>query len=100
MLAESLKRLDYHVLRFNGRGVGGSTGWASFTGLAEGKDLEEVTAWGLETVPDVRSVVIIVRNASTLFLFDDGTDEQKKNNNRDTRTDRSSRAFSRSCLRR
>ena len=77
MLAESLKRLDYHVLRFNGRGVGRSSGWASFTGLAEGKDLEEVTAWGMEVVPDVRSVVIIVRNANTFFFFY-STDEQKK----------------------
>jgi len=49
----------YHVLLFNSRGVGKSSGWASFTGLAEGKDLEELVQWGLGAVTNVKSVVLV-----------------------------------------
>jgi len=38
--------------------VGRSTGWSSFTGASEGKDLQALVQWGLETVTDVHSVVI------------------------------------------
>ena len=62
-VALSLLRRSYHVLRFNSRAVGGSTGWSSFTGASEAKDLQALVQWGLETVPDVRSVVVAVRSA-------------------------------------
>jgi alpha/beta superfamily hydrolase len=48
-------------LRFNSRGVGKSTGWSSFTGTNEGIDLHALVQWGLDNIPDVRSVVIVVR---------------------------------------
>lgn len=41
--------------------MGKSSGWASFTGLAEGKDLEELVQWGLGAVTSVVSVVLMVR---------------------------------------
>jgi len=54
-----LHECGYHVLLFNSRGVGRSSGWPSFTGLAEGRDLEELVQWGLGAVPNVKSVVLI-----------------------------------------
>jgi len=57
-VALPLLERNYHVLRFNSRGVGSSTGWGSFTGESEGKDLQALVQWGLEKVPDVCSVVI------------------------------------------
>lgn len=56
MLAEG-----YHVLRYNSRGVGRSSGGPSFTGLQECKDLEELAQWALERIPSVESMVITVR---------------------------------------
>jgi len=63
-LIEPLHSKNYHVLRYNSRGVGGSSGWPSLTGLAEGKDLEEVVHWAVSgnlNIPDITGVVIIVR---------------------------------------
>jgi len=54
-----LHECGYHVLLFNSRGVGGSSGWSSFTGLTEAKDLEELVQWGLGVVAEVKSVVLI-----------------------------------------
>ena len=48
--------------------MGGSSGWPSFTGLTEGKDLEELVQWGLGAVPSVKSVVLIVR--AVVFIVD------------------------------
>lgn len=60
-LAETLlTNNNYHVLRFNSRGVGKSSGWASFTGLSEGKDLEELIQWALGAVANVKSLVLLV----------------------------------------
>jgi len=39
--------------------VGGSSGWPSFTGLTEGKDLEELVQWGIGAVLGVKSVVLV-----------------------------------------
>lgn len=55
-----LENTSYYVLQFNSRGVGKSSGWASFTGLTEGKDLEELVQWALGTVPNVKSLVLLV----------------------------------------
>ena len=60
-LIEPLTSKNYHVLRYNSRGVGASTGSASFTGFSEVQDLEDVVQWALDKVPDIRSLVILVR---------------------------------------
>ncbi|KAL0954829.1 hypothetical protein HGRIS_003774 [Hohenbuehelia grisea] len=58
-LIPTLKSKDYHLLRFNSRGVGKSSGWPSLSGFSEGKDLEELVQWGLQQVPDVQTVIIV-----------------------------------------
>ena len=60
-LIEPLTSKHYHVLRYNSRGVGASTGYASFTGFNEVEDLEAVVQWALNEVPDIRSLVILVQ---------------------------------------
>jgi hypothetical protein len=60
-LSGPLQKRNYHVLTFNCRGVGRSTGWPSFTGMSEANDLREVVQWALETIPEIHSLVIIVR---------------------------------------
>jgi uncharacterized protein len=59
-VALPLLKRNYHVLRFNSRGVGSSSGWSSFTGMSEGKDLQALVQWGCENIHNVRSVVIAV----------------------------------------
>jgi len=58
-LMEPLHAKGYHVLRYNSRGVGRSTGWASFTGSSEASDLDALIEWAIATVGDVRSVVVL-----------------------------------------
>ncbi|KZV64872.1 alpha/beta-hydrolase, partial [Peniophora sp. CONT] len=58
-LVEPLSQLGYHVLLFNARGVGGSSGWASWTAFQEGKDLEELVSYMIEVLGDIRDVVLI-----------------------------------------
>ncbi|KIJ89885.1 hypothetical protein K443DRAFT_664556 [Laccaria amethystina LaAM-08-1] len=58
-LVDPLLSKDYHVLRYNSRGVGRSTGRASFTGFDEGKDLEAIIHWTLDHLANVSSIVII-----------------------------------------
>ncbi|THV03172.1 alpha/beta-hydrolase [Dendrothele bispora CBS 962.96] len=61
-LLEPLHSKNYHVLRYNSRGVGGSSGWPSLTGLTEGKDLEEIIQWaaaGNLNVSDITAVAIV-----------------------------------------
>ena len=53
--------LKFHVLRYNARGVGLSSGWKSFTGLQEGEDLHELVRYALKRLNDVREVAFIVR---------------------------------------
>ncbi|KDQ56986.1 hypothetical protein JAAARDRAFT_131498 [Jaapia argillacea MUCL 33604] len=59
ILAACFEDCGYHVLRFNSRGVGKSTGRASFTGFSEAQDLRDIVKWGIDTVPDIRHVVIL-----------------------------------------
>ncbi|KAJ7274511.1 Alpha/Beta hydrolase protein [Mycena haematopus] len=59
MLMEPLHARGYHVLRYNSRGVGKSTGWPSFTGLSEASDLAALIEWALDKLGDVRSVVVL-----------------------------------------
>uniref|UniRef100_D8Q4L1 Xaa-Pro dipeptidyl-peptidase-like domain-containing protein n=2 Tax=Schizophyllum commune (strain H4-8 / FGSC 9210) TaxID=578458 RepID=D8Q4L1_SCHCM len=58
MAKDVLLEQGYHVLRYNSRGVGLSNGQASFTGLAEGEDLEAVVQWMLSRIPDADTVTI------------------------------------------
>ncbi|KIJ90184.1 hypothetical protein K443DRAFT_15446 [Laccaria amethystina LaAM-08-1] len=58
-LVDPLLSKNYHVLQYNSRGVGKSTGRASFTGFEEVKDLQSIIHWTLDHLPNVSSVVII-----------------------------------------
>lgn len=60
-LVEPLLSRNYHVLQYNSRGVGGSSGWASLTGYKEAEDLKALVQWAIDGLSDVRSVVIVVR---------------------------------------
>ena len=60
LLTEPLLESGYTVLRYNSRGVGKSTGWASFTGYREGEDLKELVQWARSTMGNVASLVIAV----------------------------------------
>ena len=52
----------FNVVLLNSRGVGGSTGWASFTGLPEAEDLKEVIKWLMENqFPALKELVLLVR---------------------------------------
>jgi len=51
--------LKFHVLRYNARGVGRSSGWKSFSGLQEGQDLRELVQYALKRLGDVRQVAFI-----------------------------------------
>lgn len=61
-LTRPLHERGYHVLRYNSRGVGNSTGWPSFTGSREVQDLQELVQWAIgQITPRATSIVIIVR---------------------------------------
>ncbi|KAJ2936582.1 hypothetical protein H1R20_g511, partial [Candolleomyces eurysporus] len=49
-LLHVLHEHEYHVLRYNSRGVGTSSGRSSFTGIEEGKDLEAIVQWAVKEV--------------------------------------------------
>ena len=63
-LVRPLLQANYHVLRYNSRGVGGSSGWRirDLTGLSEADDLQALVQWGIKHIYSVTSVVIIVSN--------------------------------------
>ncbi|KAI0033538.1 Alpha/Beta hydrolase protein [Vararia minispora EC-137] len=52
-------KLGYHVLLFNSRGVGSSSGWASFTGLQEAQDLQELVTCVVQRLGSVKDVALI-----------------------------------------
>ncbi|KAI0342679.1 alpha/beta-hydrolase [Trametopsis cervina] len=58
-LRKPLLARGYHVLRYNSRGVGKSSGWPSVTGIQEAKDLQELVHWALQKIPSVSSLVIL-----------------------------------------
>ena len=59
LLTEPLIERGYDVLRYNSRGVGKSTGWASFTGSREAEDLKELVQWAQSTM-HLTSLVFVV----------------------------------------
>ncbi|KAF8632188.1 hypothetical protein AX15_001956 [Amanita polypyramis BW_CC] len=59
LLVEPLREKGFHTLRFNSRGVGSSTGWASLTGTNEGRDLEALVQWALGQIADIESLVLL-----------------------------------------
>ncbi|KAI0925587.1 hypothetical protein AcW1_007991 [Taiwanofungus camphoratus] len=59
MLMGPLQERGYHVLRYNSRGVGKSSGWPSLTGMREVQDLKELIQWALAYISSVVSVVVI-----------------------------------------
>ena len=61
-----LKSRGFYLIFYNSRGVGGSSGWPSFSGLQEGQDLQEIVQWGLDYLTDVRHVLLLVKHASLL----------------------------------
>lgn len=68
LLITPLQAKGYHIIRYNSRGVGGSSGWPSFTGFTEGEDLKAVVDWSISYVQSlsggsqVNAVTIIVCN--------------------------------------
>lgn len=60
LLSQILKTQGFYTIRYNSRGVGGSSGWRSLTGLQEGLDLQEVVQWALSYIADVRHVLLVV----------------------------------------
>ncbi|KAJ7650393.1 alpha/beta-hydrolase [Roridomyces roridus] len=58
-LTTPLHAKGYHVIRYNSRGVGRSTGWASLTGSSEANDLAALVEWALSEVGNVRKVVVL-----------------------------------------
>lgn len=55
-----LRVTGHHILRYNSRGVGKSTGWPSLTGFREGEDLDGVVRWVMGKFPTLISLVLIV----------------------------------------
>jgi uncharacterized protein len=51
------------VLRFNSRGVGSSSGWASFTGYREAEDLQELVQYVMQKLGNVGDIALIVSDA-------------------------------------
>ena len=70
-------------MRYNSRGVGKSSGWPSFTGFSEAKDLEAVVAWLMQKITNVNTVSIVVR---ALLVVSDAP--YSKVNQRATRMER------------
>jgi alpha/beta superfamily hydrolase len=71
-------------VQYNSRGVGKSSGWPSFTGSSEARDLEAVVPWLMQKITNVHTVVIVVRFSIRVMQIHDGLI-----NHRDTRMERS-----------
>ncbi|KAJ3526139.1 hypothetical protein NMY22_g10285 [Coprinellus aureogranulatus] len=76
-LEDVLHDNGYHVLRYNSRGVGRSTGRATFTGIEEGKDLEAVVRRAVRELENVTTVVIIgYSHGSLITTLHPGLDQE------------------------
>jgi len=60
-LVTTFLQREFHVILLNQRGVGNSSGGASFTGLTESKDLQKVVLLALKEIEAVEEVVLLVR---------------------------------------
>ncbi|KAH6903450.1 Alpha/Beta hydrolase protein [Coprinopsis sp. MPI-PUGE-AT-0042] len=58
-LTPTLKQNGYHILRYNSRGVGRSSGRATFTGFDEAKDLEALIQWASKEIPLLSEVLLV-----------------------------------------
>ncbi|KIY44133.1 hypothetical protein FISHEDRAFT_78048 [Fistulina hepatica ATCC 64428] len=58
VVSHTLRANGYHVLRYNSRGVGRSSGHASFTGLSEVADLEALVDWALHELHHVEQLTM------------------------------------------
>ncbi|PCH42053.1 alpha/beta-hydrolase [Wolfiporia cocos MD-104 SS10] len=59
ILMKPLHARGYHVLRYNSRGVGQSSGWTSLTGSREAQDLKDLVQWAINSFPALSSIVIL-----------------------------------------
>lgn len=58
-LTDPLLEAKYHIVRYNSRSVGKSTGLSSFTGFSEAEDLKALVQWALGRIKNVASLVLI-----------------------------------------
>ncbi|KAJ3551301.1 hypothetical protein NP233_g13105 [Leucocoprinus birnbaumii] len=58
-LVNILLEAKYHIVRYNSRSVGKSTGLPSFTGFSEVEDLKALVQWALGRIEKVESLVLI-----------------------------------------
>ncbi|KAG8864893.1 hypothetical protein FRB96_003479 [Tulasnella sp. 330] len=58
-LSEVFLKLDYHVILFNTRGVGESSGRSSFTGIPESQDLRAALGWAVEEIANLHTAVLV-----------------------------------------
>ncbi|KZT67472.1 alpha/beta-hydrolase [Daedalea quercina L-15889] len=59
LLAGLLHETGFHVIRYNSRGVGKSSGWSSLTGSREVQDLRELVQWAVGRMQSVDAVVLV-----------------------------------------
>jgi alpha/beta superfamily hydrolase len=63
-VVEPFSRRGFNVILLNSRGVGGSTGRASFTGLPEAEDFKEVVKWFMQNqFPALEELILLVRSS-------------------------------------
>jgi len=67
-LVEPFHNAGYHILFFNSRGVGKSSGWSSFTGSGETEDFPQIVQWAMKEVgPGITRLVIMGYSHSALI---------------------------------
>jgi alpha/beta superfamily hydrolase len=57
LVANVLHSHKFHVLRYNSRGVGNSSGWPTLSGSGERQDLEALVSWALQSIHGVSKVL-------------------------------------------